>query len=119
MTTKKPGYFRLLSEGKGPIFLTVLLLLLPCCGRSTRTESETGSTLSPDERYIVQLYMKINELEKNLQDNPSDSVKKWEQLRNGVDSVRVRNILVELEKNPGRWLPVYVRIDELLEHENK
>ena len=98
------------------LLVATLAILLPCCGEPARPVSESGGPLSPDERYIVQLYVKIHDLEKNLQDNPSDSVKIRAEFRAGVDSTRVVRILGELEKKPERWLPVYARINELLGH---
>ena len=98
------------------LILSAALLLL-ACERPADLDSEKTSTLTPDERYIVELYMKINELERNLQDNPADSTKKWEELRGQYDEERVRRILSHLEEDPERWLPVYNRIDELLERE--
>ncbi len=117
MTSRKPGLYGLAISVKGLILIAALAILLPCCGKTSRPVSESGGPLSPDERYIVQLYVKINDLEKNLQDNPSDSVKIRAEFRAGVDSARVVRILGELEKKPERWFPVYSRINELLGHE--
>lgn len=83
------------------------------CGRNDPVNEEKSRALSPDERYIVELYMKINDLEKNLQDNPADSLKKWDTLRAEVDSVHVQRALDALERNPERWLGIYNRIVEL------
>ncbi len=96
-------------------FLVILLLLLPACDRPEEPGSGKSSTLTPDERYIVSLYVKINELENNLQDNPSDSTKKWQELREEIDEERVRRIISDLEKDPERWLAVYGRINELMD----
>lgn len=117
MISRKPGLSGLATSVKGLILVSAIAILLPCCGESSRPVSESGSPLSPDERYIVQLYVKINDLEKNLQDNPSDSVKIRAEFRAGVDSARVVRILGELEKKPERWFSVYARINELLGHE--
>ncbi|MBU8920644.1 MAG: hypothetical protein KOO63_02180 [Bacteroidales bacterium] len=96
-------------------FCAALIVVTIGCSKPKETVSEKSSTLSPDERYIVQLYMKINDLEKNLQENPSDSTKKWAELRKEVDEERIRAILVELEKDPERWLAVFGRISELVD----
>lgn len=118
MTRMKPDLSRFIFSGKCLILFAAIAMFQPSCGDTTRPGSESGATLSPDERYIVQLYVKINDLEKNLQDNPSDSVKIRAEYRAGVDSARVIRILDELEKKPERWLPVYSRINELLGHKN-
>jgi hypothetical protein len=78
-----------------------------------------GRTLTPDERYIVNLYMKITETEEYLQDNPGEREKKWDELRAEIDSTRVTAILTELERDPERWLPIYNRINELLKRREK
>ena len=96
-------------------FCAALIATAIGCSKPQETVSEKNSTLTPDERYIVQLYMKINDLEKNLQENPSDSTKKWDELRREVDEDRIRAILTDLEKDPERWLAVYGRITELLD----
>lgn len=99
-----------------PVLLIFLLsLLLLNCQPPEQVQREKGRTLTPDERYIVELYMKINEIEKNLQDNPEETEKKWNEFKKEVDVERVRRILKDLENDPERWLAVYNRINELLE----
>ncbi len=58
--------------------------------------------------------MKINEIEKNLQDNPEEMEEKREKLRQEYDPERLRKILFELERNPYRWIAVYRRVNVLL-----
>jgi hypothetical protein len=58
--------------------------------------------------------LKINELEENLQDNPADSARKWDELKADIDTARVSRTLTELEKDPERWLGVYTRINDLM-----
>jgi len=103
-------------------FLTICLYLLllaiavlQSCERPSPIEKEKKRTLTEDERYIVKLYMKITEIEENLQDNPELREKKWDELQREFDPDRVRRILLELEKDPDRWLAIYGRISELLE----
>ncbi|MCU0639126.1 MAG: hypothetical protein MUF59_04570 [Candidatus Krumholzibacteria bacterium] len=117
MISRKPDLSRLATSVRDLILIAALAIILPSCGESSRPVYESGGPLSPDERYIVQLYVKINDLEKNLQDNPSDSLKLRAEFRAGVDSARVVRILGELEKKPERWFSVYSRINELLGHE--
>ncbi len=103
-----------------PAFLPVFfLLLLQGCGQPDGTIADKDNSLTPDERYIVELYMKINELEKNLQDNPSDSTKKWDALKKNIDRESVLRAFSELENDPERWHIVYSRIDKLLEREKE
>ena len=88
------------------------------CGNTSDSLPEKDATLTPDEEYIVQLYLKINELEKNLQDNPADSLKKWEALREEIDKERVLRTIEALKEDPERWYAVFGRIEMLLEPEN-
>ena len=91
-----------------------ILLILTACQQRNPVEQEKSKTLTADERYLVDLYMKITEIEENLQDNPEAAAKKRDELKQEIDVERVRKILLELEKNPRRWLVVYNRINELL-----
>ena len=84
------------------------------CDKPDTISSEKARDLTPDERYLVQLYLKINDLEKNLQDNPADSARKWDELKASVDTARVNRTIAELEKDPERWLGVYTRINDLM-----
>jgi len=94
--------------------LAAAALIAAGCVQSDTISSEKARDLTPDERYLVQLYLKINDLEKNLQDNPADSAIKWNELKASVDTARVRRTLAELEKDPKRWLGVYTRINDLM-----
>jgi len=94
--------------------LILLTVLIHSCQSQDPVGQEKGRTLSDDERYIVALFMKINEIEENLQDNPEESEKKWDELREEYDPARVRRIILELEKDPERWIAVHSRIVELL-----
>jgi hypothetical protein len=91
-----------------------VVILVSACEKPDTIGAEKARTLTPDERYLVQLYLKIDDLERNLQDNPSDSARKWSELRASVDTARVRRTIAELEKNPRRWLGIYARINDLM-----
>jgi hypothetical protein len=88
--------------------------LVASCQNLDPIKDKKGRTLTQDERYIVELYMKINEIEENLQDNPEEREKKLGELRAEFDTERVRSILLELRNDPERWITVYSRINELL-----
>jgi len=83
------------------------------CEKPDSVDDEKSRDLSADERYLVELYLKINDLEKNLQMNPEDSLKKWDELRASVDTARVQRALRGLENDPERWVGIYGRINEL------
>lgn len=93
--------------------VVALCLAAAGCDRPDSIEEEKSRTLSADERYLVELYLKINDLEKNLQINPEDSLKKWDELRASVDTARVQRALRALEDDPERWVGIYGRINEL------
>jgi hypothetical protein len=92
--------------------MLALSFLSGCQGRDP-IEQKKSRPLSPDERYLVELYMKITEIEEKLQDNPEALEEKRAELREELDLERIRRVLLELEKDPERWLAVYNRIFEL------
>ena len=94
--------------------LAAATLLAAGCENPNTVGSEKARNLTSDERYLVQLYLKISDLEKNLQDNPADSARKWDELKASVDTARVKGTIAELEKDPKRWLGVYTRINDLM-----
>ena len=95
--------------------LLLAIAILQSCERPSPVDKVKKRTLTEDERYIVKLYMKITEIEENLQDNPELNEKKWDELRREFDPELIRRILRELEGEPERWLAVYGRISELLD----
>ena len=103
--------------------LTILLLsaafILPACQQQDPVEREKNRILTPDERYLIELYMKITEIEDNLQDNPEALEEKREELRKEIDLDRLRLVLQELERDPDRWLAIYNRIQVLQSRRSK
>jgi hypothetical protein len=91
----------------------VALLFLFSCQSPDPVTREKERTLTPDERYLVDYYMKIIEFEKLLHDNPASREEKRKELDENLDRERIRRTLAELEKTPERWLAIYVRINEL------
>ena len=112
---RAPGSIPGLLRRCVPHLITLMLSagLLLGCQQHDRLEEQKTRTLTPDERYLVELYMKITEFEENLQDNPEMAEEKREELRGEIDLARVERVLGELEQNPDRWLAVYNRIHEL------
>ncbi|MCK4549515.1 MAG: hypothetical protein KAU49_05080 [Candidatus Krumholzibacteria bacterium] len=94
--------------------LAAAALLAAGCDNPDTISSEKAKNLTPDERYLVQLYLKINDLERNLQENPVDSARKWDELKASVDTARVKQAIAVLEEDPKRWLGVYTRINDLM-----
>ncbi len=94
-------------------FAALALLLCGSCQTHDPVAKEKERTLTPDERYLVEYYMKVAQLRENLHDNPAEAKEKRDLLRSESDSTRIYRTLDELEKNPERWLSIYNRINEL------
>ncbi|MDD4856796.1 MAG: hypothetical protein PHD74_01675 [Candidatus Krumholzibacteria bacterium] len=96
------------------LFVAALAMLMLCsCQSPDPVAKEKARTLTPDERYLVDYYMKIIEFEKHLHDNSASRDEKREELERSFDGERIRRTLAELEKKPERWLAIYDRINEL------
>jgi hypothetical protein len=95
-------------------FIAALALLLFCsCQSPDPVAKEKARTLTSDERYLVDYYMKIIEFENHLHDNSASREEKKAELEASFDGERIRRTLAELEKRPERWLAIYNRINEL------
>lgn len=93
--------------------LATAALLFCACQSPDPVAKEKARTLTPDERYLVDYYMKIMEFEKLEHDNPASREEKRKGLDENLDRERIRRTLAELEKRPERWLAIYNRINEL------
>jgi hypothetical protein len=91
----------------------VALLFLYSCQSPDPVTRQKERTLTPDERYLVDYYMKIIEFDKLLHDNPATREEKRKELDDNLDRERIRRTLAELEKKPEGWLAIYNRINEL------
>jgi len=89
------------------------VLLFSSCQSPDPVAKEKTRTLTPDERYLVEYYMKIIEFEKYLHDNPGDAENRKAELQKSFDEQRIQRTLAELEKKPEHWLAIYNRINEL------
>ena len=90
-----------------------MILALSSCQSPDPVAKAKDRTLEPDERYLVEYYMKIIEFEKQLHENPELREEKRRELERGMDMVRIRNVLAKLENKPEGWLAIYKRINEL------
>jgi hypothetical protein len=98
---------------RASLLAAVALLFLYSCQSPDPVAREKERTLTPDERYLVDYYMKIIEFEKLLHDNPASREEKRKELDENLDRERIRRTLAELENKPERWLAIYYRINEL------
>jgi hypothetical protein len=95
-------------------FPAALAFMFICsCQSPDPVAKEKERTLTPDERYLVDYYMRIIEFEKYLHDNPGSADDKKVEIEKGFDAERIRKTLVELDKKPEHWLAIYNRINEL------
>ena len=93
--------------------LATAALLFCACQSPDPIAKEKARTLTPDERYLVDYYMKIIEFEKLEHDNPASREERRKELEKNLDRERIRRTLAELEKKPEHWLAIYNRINEL------
>ncbi|HMA75683.1 MAG TPA: hypothetical protein VKO43_00075 [Candidatus Krumholzibacteriaceae bacterium] len=101
------------------IFLAIIFMLTLCCSEKTNTDKEITRTLTSDERYLVQTYIKIHKFERNLQNNPEELTKKLNEIKKDTDYERIELVISKLEKDPIRWLAIYNRINVLLSRDSK
>jgi hypothetical protein len=95
------------------LFTVLMLLLIFACQNPDPVAKEKQRLLTPDERYLIDYYMKIIEVEKSLHDNPALQEEKRTELEGEIDKERIRRTLAALEKKPERWLAIYNRLNEL------
>lgn len=93
--------------------IAAVALLLVSCRSAEPVEAGKKRTLGPDERYLVEYYMKIIAFEKHTFDDEAARNEKSRELAAEFDSVRVARAIASLEKKPERWLAIYNRINEL------
>jgi len=86
-------------------------LLAAACQSPDPIAKEKERTLTPDERYLVEYYLRIAEARQNLHDIPAAAGDA--SLAVEIDTARVSRTIRALERDPERWLAVYARINEL------
>jgi hypothetical protein len=108
---------RLGLRGTSPLHASLValltLLLMFSCQNPDPVAKEKQRLLTQDERYLIDYYMKIIEVEKSLHDNPALQEEKRTELDREIDKERIRRTLAALEKKPERWLAIYNRLNEL------
>ena len=90
-----------------------LAFLLFSCQSADPVQAEKERILGPDERYLVEYYMKIIDFEKQEFDDEALRADKKREIEEQFDSARVSRAIASLEKKPERWLAIYNRINEL------
>ena len=93
------------------MFAAVLVATVICCGAE---EKPSNATLSPDERYLVDAYVRVRRASAifSQQHEVGDSV--LARLAGEVDTVRVARTIASLNTTPERWTIILRRIEEEL-----
>ena len=95
--------------------LAVVILVTCLSSYCTSPDKHTKITvLSPDERYLVDSYVRIATA-RNLADaTPLKSESLFTALDSTIDSTRIANTIKGLNGDPDRWIPVYDAIEHAM-----
>ena len=93
------------------VFAAVLVATVICCGGE---EKSSNPTLSSDEQYLVDAYVRVRRAGAMFQVQPQagDSVLAY--LAGDVDTVRVARTVASLNATPERWPLIFQKIEESL-----
>ena len=93
------------------MFAAVLVATVICCGAE---ENPSSTTLSSDERYLVDAYVRVRRAGAmhRVQPEAGDSV--LAHLAGQVDTVRVARAVAALNATPERWSFIFQKIEEAL-----
>jgi hypothetical protein len=93
------------------VFAAVLVATVLCCGAEKKPSS---TTLSPDERYLVDAYVRVRRAGALLpvQHEVADSL--LSRLSGEVDTLRVARAIAALNATPERWTFIFQKIEETL-----
>jgi hypothetical protein len=89
----------------------VLIATVICCGAEDKS---SNTTLSPDERYLVDAYVRVRRAGAMypFQREAGDSV--LDHLAGVVDTVRVSRAIASLNATPERWTFIFQTIEQEL-----
>jgi hypothetical protein len=93
------------------VFAAVLVATVICCGSE---EKPSNTALSPDERYLVDAYVRVRRAGALLpvQHEVADSL--LIRLAGEVDTLRVARAIAALNATPERWTVILEKIEESL-----
>jgi hypothetical protein len=89
----------------------VLVATIICCGAE---EKPSNTTLSPDERYLVDSYVRVRLAGAMLPNQPEAGDSVLAHLAGDVDTVRVSRTVAALNATPERWSFIFQKIEEAL-----
>jgi hypothetical protein len=93
------------------VFAAVLVATVICCGAEERSSS---TTLSPDERYLVDAYVRVRRAGAILPNQPEAGDSVLAHLAGEVDTLRVSRTIAALNATPERWSFIFQKIEEAL-----
>jgi len=93
------------------VFAAVLVATVICCGAE---EKSSNTTLSPDERYLVDAYVRVRRASATFSQQHEVGDSLLARLAGEVDTVRVARTIAALNATPERWTVILERIEEAL-----
>ena len=89
----------------------VLVATVICCGAE---EKPSNTTLSSDERYLVDSYVRVRLAGAMLPNQPEAGDSVLAHLAGEVDTVRVARVITALNATPERWSFIFQKIEEAM-----
>ena len=93
------------------VFAAVLVATVICCGAEDKSSS---TTLSSDERYLVDAYVRVRLAGAMLPNQPEVGDSVLAHLAGDVDTLRVARAIAALNATPERWSFIFQKIEETL-----
>lgn len=93
------------------VFAAVLVATVICCSAE---ENPSSTALSPDERYLVDAYVRVRRAGALLPHQPEAADSVLAHLAGEVDTVRVARAIASLNATPERWGFIFERIEAAL-----
>jgi hypothetical protein len=92
----------------------VLVVLLSCHGK----DEPTDTTLSPDETYLVESYVRVRRAGAMFPHQRVLADSLLDKLAGEVDTVRVARTIAALNTNPERWTILFQAIEQRMTESN-
>ena len=99
------------------ILLICLAVALSLANGSCKGGDKDGTgptSLSEDERYLIDAYVDVKRARSNYPHNPVVAESLFTVLDSTIDSVRIANIIRDVNRTPERWLPILEEIENQL-----
>lgn len=93
------------------VLTAVLVATVICCSAG---EKSPDTSLSADERFLVEAYVRVRRAGAMLPNQPEAGDSVLAHLAGEVDTVRVARVIAALNATPERWTFIYQQIEEAL-----